>query len=160
LASASLAIIFFTLSVLVARRAFDFCSGFGVILIGLVFSRYLYQNWGARLALMGALVFLVPYGLTLRNQVLSVGWDPHRFESAAKWMAANSEPADHIQRAGSISELFFGIQKRLFNRMDRSFNMPDPDLYRKAYDLATDGMAPMVRADTGSKERFHRSAQN
>ena len=156
LASASLAIIFFMLSVLVARRAFDFCSGFGVILIGLVFSRYLYENWGARLALTAALVFLVPYGWTLRNQVLAVGWDPHRFESGAKWMAANSQPGDIVFNARweYFPELFFWNTKNFYsNGMDPIFQYAfDSDLYRKAYDLATDGMAPMVRADTGGKE--------
>jgi hypothetical protein len=155
--SAALSIIFFLLSVLVARRAFDFCSAFGVILIGLVFSRYLYANWGARLALMGALVFLVPYGLTLRNQVLSVGWDPHRFESGAKWMAANSEPGEIVFNARweYFPELFFWNTKNFYsNGMDPIFQYAfNSDLYRKAYDLTNDSMAPMVRADSGGKER-------
>ncbi len=156
LTSASLAIIFFILSVLIARRAFDFCSGFGVILIGLVFSHYLYENWGARLALTAALLFLVPYGLTLRNQVLSVGWDPHRFESGAKWMAANSEPGEIVFNARweYFPELFFWNTKNFYsNGMDPIFQYAfDSDLYRKAYDLTTDSMAPMVRADSGRKE--------
>ena len=76
---AALSIIFFLLSVFFARRAFDFCSGFGVLFIGLVFSNYFYRNWPARLFLVCAFLVLAFYGLNLRNQVLSVGWDAKSF---------------------------------------------------------------------------------
>ena len=157
LTSASLSVIFLLLSVLFARRAFDFCSGFGVLLIALVFSRYLHENWPARLALTCAFVFLVPYSLTLRNQVLSVGWDPHRFESGAKWIAANSEPGEIVFNARweYFPELFFWNTKNFYsNGMDPIFQYAfDSDLYRKAYYLATDRMGQMVRSDTGDNEQ-------
>jgi hypothetical protein len=85
-----------------------------------------------------------------------VGWDPHRFESGAKWMAANSEPGEIVFNARweYFPELFFWNTKNFYsNGMDPIFQYAfDSDLYRKAYDLTTDKMAPMVRADIGRKE--------
>ena len=141
LTAASLSIVFFLISVGFARRAFDFCSGFGVILIGFVFSRYFYENRPARLVLICAFVVLVPYGVNRRNEFLFGGWDPYRFESAAKWMAVNSKPGEIVFNARweYFPELFFWNTKNLYsNGMDPIFQYAyDRDLYRKGYYLLT-----------------------
>ncbi len=142
LSSAYLSIMFFLLSVFFARRAFDFCTVFGVILISLVFSRFLYQNLGARLVLTCAFVFLVPYGLNLRSQVLSVGWNPVRFKSAAQWIAGNSEPGDIVFNARweYFPELFFWNTKNVYvSGMDPIFQYTyDQDLYREGSYLVSE----------------------
>jgi hypothetical protein len=145
-ATVSLSAIFFFMSVLFARRAFDFCSTFGVILIGLVFSRYLYESWSARIVLASAFIFLVPYGLNLRNEVLSEGWNPARFEGASKWTAERSNPGDIVFNARweYFPELFFWNIKNVYsNGMDPIFQYAyDPDLYRESHYLVADQMPP------------------
>ena len=142
--AAALSIMFFLLSVFYARRAFDFCSAFGVILISLVFSRCLYENWAARIALTCAFIFLVPYGLKLRHQVLAEGWDAVRFKGAAQWIAGHSNPEDIVFNARweYFPELFFWNTKNVYsNGMDPIFQYAyDPDLYREGYHLVTDQM--------------------
>jgi hypothetical protein len=124
-----------------ARRAFDFCSGFGVLFIGLVFSHYFNRNWPARLFLICAFLGLAFYGLNLRNQVLSVGWEPNRFESTAKWIADNSNPGEIVFNARweYFPELFFWNTKNVYsNGMDPIFQYAyDPDLFRQGHDLVT-----------------------
>lgn len=147
--AAALTIIFFLLSVFFARRAFDFCSAFGVILIGLVFSHYFSEDWLVRTALICALVYLVPYSLKLRNEAMSaglVGWNPHRFESAAQWIAANSKPGEIVFNARweYFPELFFWNSTNVYcNGIDPVFLYDySPALYRKGYYLVADQTDP------------------
>jgi hypothetical protein len=64
-----------------------------------------------------------------------VGWDPHRFESGAKWIAANSQPGEIVFNARweYFPELFFWKTKNVYsNGMDPIFQYAfDPDLYGK-----------------------------
>jgi hypothetical protein len=140
----SLSIIFFLLSVLFIRRAFDFCSAFGVLLMGFVFSHYFHKNWLARAFLICAFVVLVPYGYNLRNRVVAVGWNPNRFESAAKWIANNSNPGEIVFNARweYFAELFFWNTKNVYsNGMDPIFQYAyDPALYQEGHDLTTGQM--------------------
>ena len=144
LASGLLTIVFFVISISFARRAFDFCSGFGVIFISLVFSRYLIENRTARLLLVCIFVFLVVYGFTLRNRVLSVGWNPHRFESTAKWISDNSSPGEIVFNARweYFPELFFWNTRNIYSAgMDPIFQYAyDPVLYWKSDYLRTGKM--------------------
>jgi hypothetical protein len=155
------AIGFFFLSVFFARRAFDLCSVFGVILLGLVFSRWLYEAWWARVVLICAFVFLVPYSLSLRNQVLAEGWDSARFQSAAKWIADNSNPRDIVFNARweYFPELFFWNTKNVYvSGMDPVFQFAyDPVLYAKGYNLVADDKTDQSGQDPYNiiKEDFH-----
>jgi len=149
IAAAALTIIFFLLSVFFARRAFDFCSAFGVILLGLVFTHYFSEAWMVRTALICALVYLVPYSLKLRNEAMAaglVGWNPYRFESASKWIAGNSKPGEIVFNARweYFPELFFWNTKNVYcSGMDPIFLYDyDPALYRKAYYLVADQPDP------------------
>jgi len=158
---AALSIIFFLLSVFFARRAFDFCSGFGVLFIGLVFSSYFNRNWPARLFLVCAFLVLAFYGLNLRNQVLSVGWEPNRFESTAKWIADNSNRGEIVFNARweYFPELFFWNTKNVYsNGMDPIFQYAyDPDLFRAGNDLVTGQLGSPGFPDSYQvlKERFN-----
>ena len=145
MSAAALSIFLFFLSVFFARRAFDFCSAFGVILMGLVFSHYFFANWSIRIALICTVLVLVPYSLKLRNEALYAGfagWDPYRFESAAKWIAANSKPGEIVFNARweYFPELFFWNSKNVYcSGMDPVFLYAyDPVLYSEAYDLVAD----------------------
>ena len=145
----ALSVIFFLLSVFFARRAFDFYSGFGVILIGLVFTHYFSEAWLVRTALICAFVYLVFYSLNLRNEAISaglVGWNPYRFESAAKWIAANSKPGEIVFNARweYFPELFFWNTKNVYcNGMDPIFLYDyNPVLYREGYYLVANQTDP------------------
>ena len=161
IALAALSTLFFLLSVFFARRAFDFCSGFGVLFIGLVFSHYFNRNWPARLFLMCAFLGLAFYGLNLRNQVLSVGWEPNRFESTAKWIADNSNPGEIVFNARweYFPELFFWNTKNVYsNGMDPIFQYAyDPDLFRQGHDLVTGKLSSSGSPDSYQvlKEKFN-----
>jgi hypothetical protein len=151
MAAAALSTIFFLLAIFFARRAFDFCSVFGVIFVGLVFSHWLYETWWARLVLIIAFIFLVPYGLNLRRQVLSDGWDSIRFKDAAEWIADNSSPGDIVFNARweYFPELFFWNTKNVYvSGTDPIFQFVyDPKLYKKGYDLVMDNNPSGIAID-------------
>ena len=136
-----LSALFFLLSVLFARRAFDFCSGFGTVLIALVFTRFLFQvNW-LRFGLLGLLGFLALYGISLRDTVLlASGWNADRLAGAAKWIEANSEPGDIVfnVRWEYFSELYFWNTKNHYTSgMDPIFQYAyEPELHRAGLSLA------------------------
>jgi hypothetical protein len=139
-ASSMLSALFFLLAVLFARRAFDFCSSFGMVLIALVFTRFLFQvNW-LRIGLLGLCIFLALYGISLRNRVLAVGWDADRLAGAAKWIEANSKPGDIVfnVRWEYFPELFFWNTKNYYTGgMDPIFQyVYEPELYRAGLSFA------------------------
>ena len=107
-----------------------------------------------------AFVFLVPYGLNLRNQVLADGWDSFRFKSAAQWIAENSKPGDIVFNARweYFPELFFWNAENVYvSGMDPIFQYTyDPDLYREGYDLLSDQKRQESLGDayTTIKEKF------
>lgn len=138
--SAVLSTVFLLMSLLFARRAFEFFSAFGVIFIGLVFSRLLSANRTARLAVAALFILLVPYSFAQRQQALdSYGRDPSRFETTAKWIADNSEPGDIVFNINwdLFPELFFWNAKNIYvSGMDPIFQYArDPRLFWEAYHL-------------------------
>lgn len=135
-ASGALSVIFFVMALLLARRAFDFASGFGVIFIALVFSEFLYRSRAARIALAAVFIFMVVYAVPLRNRALSFGWDPDRFRSVAQWLEANSAPGEIVfnTRWEYFPELFFWNKKNYYT------SGMDP-IFQYAYDLALYGEA-------------------
>lgn len=133
-AAGILSVLFFLLSVLFARRAFDFCSSFGTVLIALVFTHFLSQVKWVRIGLLAVFVFLALYGISLRNRVLAIGWDADRLAGAAKWIEANSMPGDIVfnVRWEYFPELFFWNTKNYYTSgMDPIFQHAyQPELYR------------------------------
>lgn len=133
-AASVLSLGFFLLALLFARRAFDFCSGFGTIMLALVFTHFLSRPKWVRIGLFGLFVFLALYGITLRNRVLALGWEADRVAGMAKWIEANSKPGDRVfnVRWEYFPELFFWNTKNYYaSGMDPIFQYAfDPELYR------------------------------
>ena len=158
LASGSLSIMFFLMSVFFARRAFDFCSSFGVIFIGLVFSNFLYRKQLARIALIVVFIIMAAYSFHQRNQALNaIGWDSHRFESVAKWLESNSKPGEIVfnLRWEYFPELFFWNTKNVYiSGMDPIFQYAyDPELYWEAYHLGAGKRTQFTCAATSCDEK-------
>jgi len=125
---------FFLLALLFARRAFDFCSSFGTIMLALVFSHFIIRpNW-LRMGAFGLFPVLALYGTSLRNNVLAIGWQTDRMAGAAQWLEANSKPGDIVfnVRWEYFPELFFwNTKNRYVGGMDPIFQYAfDPELYR------------------------------
>ncbi|MBM4296134.1 MAG: hypothetical protein FJ143_00160 [Deltaproteobacteria bacterium] len=137
--AAILSLGFLLLAVLFARRAFDFTSAFGMIVIALAVSQFLTQPAWLRVGLLGLFVVLALYGLSLRDRVLSVGWQADRAAAAAKWLEANSKPGDLVfnTRWEYFAELFFWNTKNHYvGGMDPIFQYAyDPELYRTGLSL-------------------------
>ena len=168
-AAGILSALFFLLSVLFARRAFDFCSSFGTVLIALVFTHFLFQVKWVRIGSLGLFVFLALYGVSLRDRVLAIGWDADRLAGAAKWIEANSMPGDIVfnVRWEYFPELFFWNTKNYYTSgMDPIFQYAhEPELYiaglsfaapRRSFLCATGDCAEETTSDPYQilKERF------
>ncbi|MGH7816343.1 MAG: hypothetical protein ACREOR_03050 [Candidatus Binatia bacterium] len=166
-AAGVLSLVFFLLALLFARRAFDFCSSFGTVLIALAFGHFLRLKW-LRIASLGLFVLLALYGTSLRNRVLAIGWDADRLAGAAKWLEANSKPGDIVLNVGweYFPELFFWNTKNYYTAgMDPIFQYAyDPELYKAGMSigaprrsiLCVTGTCPEAGADSYQivKERF------
>jgi hypothetical protein len=137
--AAILSLGFLLLAVLFARRAFDFSSAFGMIVIALAVSQFLTRPQWLRIGLLGLFAVLALYGLSLRERVLSVGWQADRAAAAAKWLEANSKPGDLVfnTRWEYFAELFFWNTKNHYvGGMDPIFQYAyDPELYRDGLSL-------------------------
>ncbi|MGH7887383.1 MAG: hypothetical protein ACREPG_05935, partial [Candidatus Binatia bacterium] len=140
-AAAVLSLGFLLLALLFARRAFDFSSTFGTIVIALVFSRFLSGRKWLRVGLLGLFAVLALYGTSLRNRILAIGWQTDRMAGAAQWLEANSRPGDIVFNARweYFSELFFWNSKnRYVGGMDPIFQYAfDPELYRAGLSVGT-----------------------
>ncbi len=125
---------FFLVALLFARRAFDFFSIFGTIMLALVFSRFFTRPKWLRIGLFGLFTILALYGISLRNRVLAIGWPADRVAGAAQWLEANSTPGDIVFNARweYFPELFFWNTKNHYTGgMDPIFQYAfDVELYR------------------------------
>jgi hypothetical protein len=132
---------FFLLAVLFARRAFDFASGFGTIMIALASSHFFPGRKWLRIGLFGLFTVLALYGISLRNRVLAIGWQADRMAGAAQWLEANAQRGDIVfnLRWEYFSELFFwNTKNRYIGGMDPIFQYAfDPDLYRAGLAFGT-----------------------
>lgn len=139
--TAVLSLGFFLLALLFARRAFDFSSSFGIIMLGLVFSHFLASRKWLRIGIFGIFGLLAIYGTSLRNRVLAIGWPIDRVAGAARWLEANSRPGDIVfnVRWEYFPELFFWNTKNYFVAgMDPIFqHVFDPALYRAGLSIGT-----------------------
>jgi hypothetical protein len=108
-----LSLLFFLLSVLFARRAFDFCSAFGTIVIAPVYWQSTIRKKWLHAALAGLFVILSLYGISLRNRLLSLAPRFDRLAGAAKWIEINANPGDIVFNAAEkiFPGCFSGIQK-------------------------------------------------
>jgi hypothetical protein len=144
--SAALSFIFFLMAVLFARRSFELASGFGVLFIGLVFSRFFYERQAARIALICILILSAAYSFSQRSAFLnSRPWEFQRFASVAGWIESNSQPGDIVVNVGwdDFPELFFWNSKNFYiGGMDPIFQYAyDPKRYWAVHHLFTGKMA-------------------
>ena len=151
LLSAMLSSVFFLVAILFARRGFDFCSAFGVLVLAWAVGEIMPgKNW-PRLAVVGLFSVLAVYGVTQRNRVVALGWDVNQAEPAARWLHANSNPGDVVFnfRWAYFPELFFWNTKNVYTSgMDPIFQYAfDPQLYLSGLKIAA--RQPSLLCPTG-----------
>ncbi len=143
---------FFLLAVLFARRAFDFSSSFGTIMLALLFSHFLTRPKWLGFSALALFAVLALYGTSLRNNVLSIGWPADRLAGAAQWLEANSQPGDIVfnLRWEYFPELFlWNTKNRYIGGMDPIFQYAfDPELYRAGLRVGAPGSS--LLCPTGS----------
>lgn len=136
-----LSLFFFFLALLFARRAFDFCSGFGTIMLALLYSQFFAGKKWLCIIIFGIFCSFALYGTSLRNRVLAIGWQIDRVANTARWLEANSRPGDIVfnVRWEYFPELFFWNTKNYFVAgMDPIFQYVfDPALYRAGLNIGT-----------------------
>ncbi len=152
LLSATLSVVFFLVAVLFARRGFDFCSAFGVLVLALAVGEFMPgKNW-PRLAVVGLFCVLAVYSVTQRHRVVALGWDVNQAEPAARWLNANSNPGDVVFnfRWSYFPELFFWNTKNVYTSgMDPIFQYAfDPQLYLSGLKIAA--RRPSLLCPTGA----------
>ena len=138
--SAIVSLGFFLVAILFARRGFDFCSAFGVLLLALVYGQFLSRKKWAVSAILSTIFILAVYSATQRHRVVALGWDVNQAEPAARWLGANSNPGDVVFnfRWSYFPELFFWNTKNVYTSgMDPIFQYAfDPQLYLAGLKIA------------------------
>lgn len=144
-----LSVMFFIMTVAVARRSHDFWVIFGGMFIALVFTSVLNQNKfvGVKnsLSMVLALVFMfllffTPYrnSITLKDR----GTPPDQFKTAALWLKDNSNAGDIVFNThwSDFPMLFYWNQKNYYiGGMDPIFQYAyNPSLYWKFHYLSAD----------------------
>jgi hypothetical protein len=163
--SAALSTLFLLMSLGFARRAFEFFSAFAVIFIGLAFAQVFAAGRRAWIAVVALFILLVPYSAAQRQRAAdSFGKDPHRFESAARWMADHSRPGDIVFHASwdLFPELFFWNAKNFYvGGMDPIFQYArDPRLAWEAHHLnrgMTEFTCPARFCNEDNRRRTYRA---
>ena len=140
LVSAIVSLGFFLVAILFARRGFDFCSAFGVLLLALVYGQFLSRKKWAVSVTLSTIFILAVYSATQRHRVVALGWDVNQAEPAARWLGANSNPGDVVFnfRWSYFPELFFWNTKNVYTSgMDPIFQYAfDPQLYLAGLKIA------------------------
>ena len=132
---------FFLVAILFARRGFDFCSAFGVLMLALAYSQFLAPKKWLIAAVFSSIFILAVYSVTRRNRVVALGWDVNQAEPAARWLNANSNAGDVVFnfRWSYFPELFFWNTKNVYTSgMDPIFQYAyDPQLYLSGLKIGT-----------------------
>ncbi|MBI2465779.1 MAG: hypothetical protein HYV66_00935 [Candidatus Sungbacteria bacterium] len=141
-----LSVIFFLLTILVARRAHDFWIPFGTIFIAAIFSVIMAQA-KLRPTVAGIVVlvffFLLVYtpwrnSISLEERAIS----PDKFKEAALWLKNNSQPGDIVfnLRWSDFPMLFFWNDKNYYiGGMDPIFQyVYNPEMYWRFHYLSAD----------------------
>ena len=146
LSAGILSLVFFALTIFVARRAHDFWVPFGAIFIAAVFSMVMAQA-KLRPMVMGIVglisFFLLIYtpwrnSISLEERAIA----PDKFKEAALWLKENSQPGEIVfnVRWSDFPMLFFWNDKNYYiGGMDPIFQYAyDPKLYWKFHYLSAD----------------------
>jgi len=149
ISSAILSVIFFLLTILVARRAYDFWALFGVFAIAGGATEFLKQFHRFRLALWSAIgifvLFLALFSGAKTIKSLERASPPDRMREVAVWLERNSAPRDIVFNVNwsHFSPLFFWNQKNYYvGGLDPIFQYEyNPSLYWKFHYLSSDDLA-------------------
>ena len=150
LSAGILSLVFFALTILVARRAHDFWVPFGTIFIALVYTHLarhanIFKNVRmiSVIALACVFAFLIIYtpwrnSISLEERAIA----PNKFKEAALWLKENSQPGDIVfnLRWSDFPMLFFWNDKNYYiGGMDPIFQYAyDAELYWKFHYLSAD----------------------
>jgi len=153
--SLALAVFFFALSFILARRSNEFFIGFGVIFLGLVFTHYwnlrhripkfYFASWLTKLIGVIIVVALIygPLKTVYRyNTYTANAFAPERFREVAEWLQLNSNPGEivfNLQWDRFAQVFFWNYQNYYINGMDPIFELAySPSLYWKNHYLFID----------------------
>jgi len=144
---------FFILTMVVARRVYDFWAVFGVLAIGAAVSDYL-QNLRAdrnlsswlKIIFAGSFAFLVLFS-TYKNSISLAerAYSPNILREPAVWLGKNSQPSEVVFNLhwSDFSPLWFWNQKNYYiGGLDPIFQYAySPELYWKFHYLSADDIA-------------------
>lgn len=149
--SSILSIIFFLLSVAVARRAYDFWISFGILAIAALFtqtkavSTRQLASWNqmATVALVGIFIFLVFFSSYKTSISLAgSGYPPDYLKNAAEWLVENSDPQSivfNLHWTHSSPLFFWNRHNYYIGTLDPIFQYAhNPSLYWKFHYLSAD----------------------
>jgi hypothetical protein len=169
LSSASLSILFFALTMLLARRAYDLWVPFSLIFSGSLFtvaslcwrsqSRQAFYD-AAKILLLLLLIFNAFYSIYRTEMSLKAAYQPERMKKVAEWLKDNSQIGDIVfnLRWPRFSELFYWNQKNYYvGGLDPIFQYAyDPNLYWKFHylmaDMVTDKTCGFTECTEGMME--------
>jgi hypothetical protein len=163
--SLALSIVFFVLTMLFSRRAYDLWVGFGVIFIAQVFTA-LKRSEGGRgrepAAAAGAalLVLLVASGLysasKTRASIDANGYRPDQERAVSEWLGEHGDPGDVVLnvRWSRFQQLFLWNEESYYAAgLDPIFQYAyDPELYWKYHYLAEDNDVVRLGKTCGAPE--------
>lgn len=143
--------IFFFLSIIVVRRAYDFWIAFGTIVIAIVISQILELaarrrngdalKWAGGITIT-LLVFLTFFSGSKTINSLPQTYSPTYLKESADWLNQNSQPGDIVFNVhwSHFSPLFLWDRKNYYiNALDPIFQYSyDPTLYWKFHYLSAD----------------------
>ena len=142
---AILSILFFGITILMVRRAYNFWILFGVLMLGALtgLEQKINRKWVY--AVGTGLVFLILFsGLKTDVSLKSYGYPPDRLKEVGIWLRDNSEEGEVVFniRWPDFSPLFFWNQKNYYiGGLDPIFQYADSkNLYWKFHYLATDAV--------------------
>ncbi|TSC88834.1 MAG: hypothetical protein G01um10143_731 [Parcubacteria group bacterium Gr01-1014_3] len=149
--SIAISSIFFLLSIVVARRAYDFWVAFGVLAIAMAYSIIVRNSTHLRLqslannlmiGLWAALVFLALFSGIKIIDALKQSYAPNELQEVSLWLKSNSKPGEIVFNLhwADFSPLFFWNRNNYYvGGLDPIFQYSyDPSLYWKFHYLSTD----------------------
>ncbi len=148
-AAAFLSVIFFLLTMFVARRAYNLWAVFGVLLIAGVFTSLSYHLKlkkfvrPAKIAILAVFVFLLSYSsYKTINSLNRSSYEPDKLKEVSLWLKNRSQPGEVVFNLhwSDFSPLFFWNQKNYYiGGLDPIFQYAyNPTLYWKFHYLSAD----------------------
>lgn len=151
-----LSVIFFLMSVFIARRSYIFWITFGTLFISALYTFLVSKSYAQKTTLknLAASVFVVasvialPYTIYKHNiNMQKSAVSQEKFKESAEWLKENSNQGDIVFNThwDEFSQLFFWNQKNYYiGGMDPIFQYDyDPGLYRKFHNISKDSVGEL-----------------